>query len=452
MLIWNIKGFVPYGAALIFLLSILSAPCALAEDSVTLVEAVRAAMKDNPAIKAKMWAFEAARKDVDISKSPLWPGFYAEERLMRTDNPTYYFMSKLDQRRFEAADFAIDKLNNPNPINNYLTEFGFEMPLYARKIYVGMDMAKVQSEVSSLEFFRLRERVALEVFEAFAGVRTAEGFLSAARTGMMEAGEILRVAQAMEAAGTGLYSDVLRARAAEAGARRKVIVAEKTLKVAKRALGLAMGRTGPWGAAGDYVEPAPEDYEVYRLAALGRSDIRACEKGGENAQNALKMARSAYYPAVGVGGAYQLNDHERPAGAEGSSWRVSAFVRMDLFDGFKREDESARAEFKIKEAAELLEGQRRRAEFEVFSAYAAVGEARQMRTLAVETLAAAQEGLRLVEKRYAASLAPFVSVLDARALVDGARAEFAASAGRYITAMAELEFASGRILKLLDLE
>jgi outer membrane protein TolC len=166
----------------------------------------------------------------------------------------------------------------------------------------------------------------------------------------------------------------------------------------------------------------------------------------KNAENAMARATSGYLPTVAVGGAYQWNDHDQPLGSEGESYRVAAFLRWDLFNGGRRRSERARARHQVREAEELLEGLRKQAGFEVYRAYLAAEEARATLELARSREELAAEGVRIVGVRYENALSTVVELLDAQTALDQARAGAVAAANRYLTAVAELQFASGLIL------
>ena len=97
----------------------------------------------------------------------------------------------------------------------------------------------------------------------------------------------------------------------------------------------------------------------------------------ENAKNNMKLAESGYFPLLGVGGSYQLNDHTTPLGNEGNSWQVMAFLRWELFDGARRGHEKAKAKHQATEAEEYLEGMKKMASFQVEEAWLTLEEAKK---------------------------------------------------------------------------
>jgi outer membrane protein len=172
----------------------------------------------------------------------------------------------------------------------------------------------------------------------------------------------------------------------------------------------------------------------------------------ENARKNVSLAGAGYLPEIGVGGSYQLNDHRLPFGSEGNSWTVQAFLRWNIFDGFKREHERSRAKLKVSEIEELLASLKKAVSFRVYEAYLNAEQARKTEELAASALRTAEEGKRLVELRFKNSLAPIVDLLDAQANLDHQRAAFIARANDHRLAWANVSLQSGLLLKDLGLD
>jgi outer membrane protein len=155
---------------------------------------------------------------------------------------------------------------------------------------------------------------------------------------------------------------------------------------------------------------------------------------------------------VGLGGAYQLNSHRAPLGEEGTSWQMAAFLRWELFDGTKREHERSKAQYQIAEAGEYLEGLKKQISFMIYDAYLTVDEERKRLELAGHALNSAEEGRRLVKTRYENALSTMADLLDVQTDLDASRANVVEKEGAYLTAVANLGFQSGTILKDLGIE
>jgi outer membrane protein len=423
------------------------------EKSYTLKEALEIALKGNPELRAMYMNLRAVEQDIYIQRSYLLPQLRIEERFMRTDNPAYVFSTKINQGNFTMADLmgAPDTFNAPSPINNFQTVLSFEMPLYVRKAWVGLDISKKQYETVNMEFERKKEEIAFQLIKAYIGVRTAKEYVKVARLGLENAEEHLRIAKAKQTAGLGLNSDVLRAEVGVADAKARLISAEKNLSIAKRALGLVMGMDEPVDIKDEITSSSPPqlllsppllDEGIYLERALQSKEIKAMELRYENAKKFIKLERSDYIPQIGIGASYELDDHNTPFGSEGKSWQVMAFLRWDILSGGKTYYSTKRAEYKLQEAGEYLEGLKKGIRFRVHEAYSTVLEAKAHLDLALSNLQSAEENRRLIKIRYENNLAKIIDLLDAQTSLDNARALVVQKEGTLQEAIAELMFVS----------
>ena len=237
----------PYAIAVIFLiLSLLAATAerGMAETRLTLPEAVLTALESNHELKAQRNSHDAKQADVGIARSFLLPKISLEERYLRTVNPTYAFMTKLNQERIGPADFAPDTLNHPDPVSDFQTALSFEQPIFVKKAIIGLEMSKREVEASQEALQRKKEEIAFKVVQYYLMVGTAAGYVGVAKRALEDAREHQRLAELRYSTGLGLYSDTLRAGTVVAEARQRLVSAEKNRSVAKRALGLMIGSGG----------------------------------------------------------------------------------------------------------------------------------------------------------------------------------------------------------------
>jgi outer membrane protein TolC len=436
--------------ALLFILPAAVAPAE--EKKLSLNEAIKTALEGNHELRASRNSLSASKEDIGVARSALLPKLTFEERFMRTDNPTLAFSSKLNQQRFARGDFEIPSLNSPNAINDFQTSFSFEQPLFARKANIGLAMTKLEYDAQREDFTRKREEIAYRVARTYLMVRTAREYEQIAAKTVGDAKEHLRITELRLNAGFGLRSDTLRAYTAVIEAEQKLVSARKNLSVAKRALGVLLGMS----ASVDITDEAPElqvmEINYYDKAAQSRKDIVSLERRNEIAKSGILLAKAGYLPTIGIGGGYQLNDHEKPFGTEGESWHVAAFLRWEIFDGAKSGHERAKAAFIANETAEHLDGLREAVSFRVYETWLGVEEAKINTDFAKAALKTAEEGRRLVKVRFENSLSPLVDLLDAQISLDHARAGLAARDNEYKTAITALGYESGTLLRDLKIE
>ncbi|MFA5353281.1 MAG: TolC family protein [Thermodesulfovibrionales bacterium] len=442
------------GAALFCILALSLSPAEgrAEERKISLTEAITTALGENHEIRAFGHALSAQREEVGISRSLLLPRISFEERFMRTNNPVYAFMGKLNQERFQASDFALSSLNDPKAITDFQTSLSFEQPLYERKAYIGLEISKKELKAKEEEFSRKKEEISFRVIRTWLMVHTAKEYVNAAEKGLEDAKEHLRIAELRADSGLGLYSDTLRASTALTGAEQRLVSSRKELDVSQRALGLLLGMESSVDITGDLPDLPLRDMEAYTTESVSRADLKAGEIRSRNAKNSVKMAEAGYFPSLGIGGSYQLNDNSTPFGSEGTSWQVTAFLRWNLFDGTRREHERSKAKFQVAEAEAELSGMKNSVSFRVYEAYQRVQEAKKNAELARKSLQTSEEGQRLVRVRYENALSPIVDLLDAQLTLDSSRAGLVARENDYRLSVVNLEYESGSLLRNMGTE
>lgn len=422
------------------------------EKVISLREAILTSFANNHELKGRQSRLAAGQADIGIARSSLLPSLALEEKFQRTANPTYSFMSKLNQERFTARDFAIDSLNNPDAVSDFQTMFSIEQPLFVRQANIGLAMAKNQQEIANREYLRKKEEITLEVVKTFLMVRTSREYAAVAAKGVADAKEHVRLSELRFNNGLGLYSDTLRARTALADAEQQLVSAQKNHDVAKKGLGLLLGLEESVDAGQEKVELPLMAMDYYTEASLQREDVKAMEGQRENARKNLALATAGYLPTVGLAGSYMFNDHTAPLGSEGESWLVAAVLRWQLFDGAKREYERVKAKHQISETDQYLQGLKKAVAFKVYEAYQSVAETGKNLELARSALLMAEEGQRLVQVRYENSLSPMIDLLDAQVALDHARAVVVARENDHELVKARLSYESGTILHDLQVD
>ena len=439
--------------AVVILLALGSAGPAVASgpDAVDFSGAVARALKNNAAVSAAGYEHISASKGAEAARGNYLPKLSLEERFVRTNVPAEAFALKLNQERLLASDFAnVDNFNDAPPINDYITSFTLEQPIFAPRAYLGYKMARREAEAAVLNVSRTKEEAVYQVLTAYLRVLTAKEYVRVARQGLSDAREHHRIAEVMEKAGTGLASDVLRARVFLASAESTRVTAESRLLLAQSGLGLAMGEPGGRRVdASGPIPPLPEAGTIEeRIAAVrtNRSDLRAFSLRLANADTRVTLRESEYLPTVGVMGAYQIDGQDGPFSPDNHSWKVGVGLTWNLFDGLSREAEVSRASAEKAKAREHYRGAEDLAAFQVIQAHLSVEEATRRVEIVRAAVAAAEEGTRLVRTRYENQLARMIDLLDMQTALNGVRADLVRAQNDLQQSRAQLEYASGNLL------
>lgn len=437
-------------AAFIFLLS---ASSCMAEQ-MTFKDVIITAINNNNELKAMKNSLSASERDIGIAKSNIMPQVKFNESFVSTNNPAQVFGFKLNQTKLEAQDFAKapGSFNKPGNITNFLTTVSLDQTIYNRKSNIGISMAKKEYSAQGYDFLRKQEELVDKVSQSYLDVGTAREYLEVAVLDVNDAKEHLRIANLRYKNGLGLYSDVLRAQTAVLEAEQNYITSQKNLKVSQKALGLLLGKKESVDVQSEMpqIEVKPANY--YNEISVERNDLKAMQIRFDNAKNNIKMAQSDYFPYINAGGGYQLYDPHAPFGMAGDNYYASASLNWDLFNGNKAKYEKLKAKDSLAAMQDYLNGLKNLVDYQVYEYYQKIEESQKNLELANSSLKSAQEGKRLVLKRWENSLSPFVDLLDAQANLDRSRANVVKSQNNYESALIDLSFKSGIIFKSLGID
>ena len=102
----------------------------LAQDSLSLRDAVQLALRQNKAVTAATAGLRASAARVDEARSGRLPKVNYSESFVRSDNPVFVFSSLLTQHQFGPENFNIGPLNRPDSIDNFQSVLSVDQPLY----------------------------------------------------------------------------------------------------------------------------------------------------------------------------------------------------------------------------------------------------------------------------------------------------------------------------------
>lgn len=418
---------------------------------ITLREAITQGLERNNQARAARFQAESARSGATAASLHYLPSVTVEEAWSRSDLPVNTFMMKLNQGRFTNQDFDAAKLNNPVPVSDFKTIVSVEQPILVPSAWAGQKVAQRGAERQEAVAEQSRQQTAFQIFQFYLDVQKAHAQLQATVKALDEARESKRQATVRTAAGLGLKSDELRAATQLAAMEQQNISAANNLTLARMQLALATG-----GQPGDELDAA-EAVQLKRperklagligLAQQERRDLRASERGKEQADAALLQARSGFLPAVGAVGAWQMNDKNSAFGRDHDAWMVGLSLRWNIFDGFRTWHGSGQAQASRSAANELLEQTRKEVSYQVHEAWLRRIEAEKRREVARSAVASADEATRLLAKRFDNALASMVELLDAQSALNQARANLVESDANLMLATGRLYHVAGIFLK-----
>lgn len=407
------------------LLAVLAAVLpASAQTLLSVADAVaRATSRNVDARIAEVAEREAARR-VEQARAGLLPRVEVAESWQRGNQPVFVFGSLLAQRRFAAADFAIDALNHPAAVSNFRTSVTIEQPLFDAAPRAAVRAARLGRDMAGLARAETRHELAVRVTAAYGRVLTAAATAVAAAAAVEAAGADRAIAADRRDAGLVTDADVLQLDMYLARTRAQQIRAEADERIARAELNAAMGEPLDAVFALERVAAlpagAPADLPALEAEALERRpDIRIAGLQEQLAAAGVSAARAAFLPQVAAQAGWELNGGDWRT--RESSWAAGITARVNLFRGLA--DRARLAEARDQAARRALERERAEtaARLDVRAAAADVDAARARLAVGQAALAQAREAHRIVRDRYENGL------VDVAALLSAAEAELQAA-------------------------
>jgi outer membrane protein TolC len=434
---------------LILLLTLAVAVYSYAAESLTLDHAVEMAIRNNPRLKAADAQIEVADAGVLRSGSGFLPKVTVSETWSKTDNPLMVLGTKLNQEIVTPADFNPSVINHPEPMSNYNTRLSVMQPVFnGGKEYIGRTQAKLARDASIQDRERARQEMVYNVVKAYYGLLLAKEYHKVAVQSIETSTANVKLAEARYQAGAVLQSDLLRAKVQYAEVKEMLTRAENNIKLASAGLNFAMGV--PQGTEYEITGAlSVQDLktgvnDVIAEAAAKRPDLLAMDLNRHNAEKSVSQARTDYLPSLNLMGQVDWNSDKFAAG-DAKSWAVMAVLQWNLFDGLVTRSKVKEALAASSRMKSLEEQARSAVQLQVRQAYYNLAASADRIAATASSIQEAEEGLRIVQKRYETGMTTFVDVLGAENSLIRARTNALQALYDNNTAHAELKLAVGTL-------
>lgn len=442
------------GAAITALVALCMVSAATAQEprdasSLTLKQAVTIALEKNPERKAALADTKAAAADVKDARSALLPHLTFSETATRGNDPVYVFGSKLRQQRFTAADFSLNLLNTPPPLNNYSSRFGATWNLFdSFASWRGVNRAERGKDAAEHQLERADQEVVFGVVNAYEGVLLAKKELEVAAQAMKTAQAIFERSKARVESGVAVESDLLNAQVRLAARKQELIRAQNNLSLARAELARAMGVSAdidiaPADALTERSLPEKSLDELEKKALESRPDLERIQSEEAAQRQSVAIARSSFGPRVNAFADWEADNPTFVSGGGGNNWMAGIEVRMDLFEGGARRAKLQHEQAMQEKVAALKEAARDAIRLEVRRAYYDLDAAQQQVTVAKAAIAQAQESLRITQNRYESGVSTITDLLTAEEAASRSQTDYWQMVYRYETGYANLELATG---------
>ena len=388
----------------------------VAQGPLTLRQAIDQALGQNPEAAIARAEDKTASAAASMARTQLLPQLNLTEDISRGNDPVYAFGTRLRQRQFTQADFALNALNYPQPMGNLSTRFSGQ--------WVAFDSFKTQREIHRADLFResttssikaVDQQIVFRVAAAYQQVLYAQREIAVAQHEQETAAALLSSVDQHVKAGLAVESDRMSAEVNVAARKEELIAAQGDLELAWAALREAMGAPELKETELKPIEPHgfPQGTleEEMGTAAKTRPDLIALGQAQAAQASAVGAAKSGFGPRVSAYGNWE-EDRTSFAGSGGNNWVAGVQISVDILPFGKSAQLARESAAKQKIDAQVAAAQQH-LRLEVSQAHIH----RQTAALQLETARAAMdqsaESLRILKNRYNAGLATITDLLRA---------------------------------------
>jgi outer membrane protein TolC len=440
----------PGSRNLILTVSVLFLSCGWlsAQERLTLEQAVRKALENNPDLAIDAPTRAAAHSELAASKAGYLPRLDIEQSVLGGNNPVYVFGTLLTQRNFTAADFALASLNTPDALQNLQTRVVAQQNLWDfGRTRQRIESARLGIEMADLGHEDHLRQTLLAVFGTYYAISLARESLEAANAALQSAEAIVKQAQARVDSGLAVEADLLRSRVQLAAARQQEIQARGQGELARAALNRLMG--APLATSMGETEPLtratysiPSEETLRAELRQRRPDYRRLQAEVRQAELEVLGRKAQLYPTLGAFAAWEA-DNPSFKEAGGSNWTAGLSLRWNVFAGGSDSAMLQASRHRLEQKRLQLAAVESGMQLEIHNAVVQVRTAEQQVQAMQAAEAQSQESLRILRNRYDAGLATMTDLLSAEAARSAARTALAQALYQHRLSFAQLEFAAG---------
>jgi outer membrane protein TolC len=422
----------------------------LAQDPLSLREAVRLALRENKGIAATNAGMQASAAHIDEARAGRLPKLNYSESFTRSDNPVFVFSSLLTQHQFAAENFNIGPLNRPDSLNNFQSQLTVDQILYdAGQTRNAVKSADLSRQMTGEEQRRTKMQVIAGAVRAYYGVVLAAESLKTAEQALKSAEADLTRAESVLTAGMSTDVDVLSIRVHLAAVTEQRIQRAADLEVAKSALNDALGLPLDGGHLLT-TSLSPIELPELTLASLEkdasttRPEARQIHLAADLAKTQADSARSALLPQVTFHAAFEA-DRQRFVDRGGANWLASVGLHWNLFNGLADKARIEESSHWLERAHADEQRMDSAVQLEVRRTWADLRAARQRIDVAKAAVAEAEESLRITQNRYESGLSNVTDLLRNETALLESRTRYLAAVHDQRIAATMLELAAGRL-------
>lgn len=412
----------------------------------TLDEAIRVAMANNPEVAATVQDVDVARAQRDVAAGEVLP------RLHAVGGYNHY----LDSQRLIAAR----ENGEPGTFGRdiFAADLAVSMPLFTGgRVTSEIEAADLLQKSAEHRLARTRQELVFNVSSVFYSILSQRKVIESLEFSEKAVREHLKRVADLIAAQRAAKVDLLRTQVRVADLDQQLVRERNALTIQERVftnlLGLDKARRSvePEGKLTLAEVAAPQADQALRQALSSRSDYLAARAALEAQAKTVDAARAAQWPTVALEGTYgnrwAADATDRPAGSESADdvGHLGVVVDIPIFEGGKIGANIRREKARLLAAQKRLRRLKLQIQLDVDTAVSTIGSARE-RVKATETaIAQAKESLRIEREKYDLGKGSITDVLDSQSALLESQTNYYRAMADYNVALAQLKLATGAV-------
>ncbi|HEX6693294.1 MAG TPA: TolC family protein [Longimicrobiales bacterium] len=402
-----------------------------AASAITLEEAVRLAVRNDPAAVAAEAGITSARADLLQAKGAFTPSLTVNSAYSNSSN------SRFDQTSGQLVSESYTAQ----------VQTGYDLFTGGRR-FTALRAANADAAAAEARYISQRYATVLRATESFYAAAAARDIVDAANQRLARAKAQLEAANTRLELGTATQSDALRAQLEVGNAELAVLDAESSLNTAALELGRIIGTGGAVATAAEALPasaPALPGTSALIAEAAASSPIVQTADAVLRSRRADRLgAYTPYLPSLRLTGGYDWTNFEFPPRTR--SWVMRLTASLPVLNGFAREAAVQRASADERVAEAQAKDARIGARVAVESAVAEIASAERRVQIADRAVQLAREDLRVQEERYSMNAATILDLQTSQVALSDAEVAAVRARQTLGTAVARLEAILGRPL------
>ncbi|GMQ89944.1 MAG: hypothetical protein BMS9Abin10_0281 [Gammaproteobacteria bacterium] len=411
--------------------------------SLTLEQAIRMAQEGNPGYRSTLTAGEVAEFDFETARRKRYP---------RVDLFASYLGAPIEDKRLIPRTL-LENLPQNEKFDSQIATVGMRarVPVYVGgRIDAEIGAAQSQRERFDFESRQTLDDLVFDVTRTFYTLLVLERIREAELASLEDLEESQRVIQQLLDVGRAARLELLRMQTRVSNVRQALIRNQSAVDTAqarlRRLLGLDDADRRSLRLVGElrYEPENPGDRQALVTQALKqRPGYRALEAELASQDQRQRIARSERRPQVNLDAVYLgAAGLDRNSSADDATLFLT--FSLPIFDGGVIRSRVNRANARYRQLQQRLQDLRLQVRFEVQQSLDAIREAGERVKNTEAALAAAQEALRVEQKKLAAGKGIINDVLDAQSDALSVEVDLAKALADHRIALAALARATGR--------